>query len=70
MEVSFYAPIELQRITVGVKGMNKCRFLEKFRIPLVTGNGGDFMESERCRLGNEIPLDGCVENCPDFEPVK
>ena len=57
-----------KRIIVGVKGMKKCRFLEQYRIPLVAGDGEDFMESERCRLGNEIPLGGCIENCPDFEP--
>ncbi len=49
--------------------MNKCKFLEHYRIPTVTLNGDDHIESERCRLGNDIPLGGCVENCPDFEPV-
>jgi hypothetical protein len=52
----------------GRKAMNTCKFLEKYRIPTVTLDGNDFIESERCRLGNEIPLGGCVENCPDFEP--
>jgi len=50
--------------------MEKCKFLEKYRIPIVTLKGDDFMESERCRLGNEIPLGGCLENCPDFESRK
>ena len=49
--------------------MIKCKFLEQYRIPTVTLNGGEYMESERCRLGNEIPLGGCLDNCPDFEPV-
>lgn len=48
--------------------MVQCKFLEKYRIPIVTLNGDDFMDSERCRLGNEIPLGGCMEHCPDFEP--
>lgn len=51
------------------KNMIKCKFLEQYRIPTVTLNGGEYMESERCRLGNEIPLGGCLDNCPDFEPV-
>ncbi|HIH29137.1 MAG TPA: hypothetical protein HA260_04975 [Thermoplasmata archaeon] len=50
--------------------MNKCKLIEQYRIPLVSHNGDNFMESERCRLGNDIPLGGCLENCPDFEPVK
>jgi hypothetical protein len=48
--------------------MSTCKFLERYRIPLISGDGAEFMESERCRLGNEIPLGGCLENCPDFEP--
>lgn len=47
--------------------MNKCKFLEHFHVPTVTLDGDAFIESERCRLGNDIPLGGCVENCPDFE---
>jgi len=54
----------------GVKGLIKCKFLERYRVPTVTLDGNDSIESERCRLGNEIPLGGCVENCPDFEPGK
>ena len=33
-------------------------------------NGKEYVESERCKLGNEIPLGGCVAKCPDFEPWK
>ena len=50
--------------------MTKCKFLERYRVPTVTLNGNDYIESERCRLGNEIPLGGCLENCPDFEAGK
>ena len=48
--------------------MRKCRFLEQYRVPTVTVDGEVFIESQRCRLGHEIPLDGCLQNCPDFEP--
>ena len=48
--------------------MTKCKYLEQYRIPTVTLNGKEYVESERCRLGNEIPLGGCLENCADFEP--
>jgi hypothetical protein len=47
--------------------MIKCKFLEQYRIPTVTLNSEEYMESERYRLGNEIPLGGCLDNCPDFE---
>jgi hypothetical protein len=70
VEVYFYADTYLQNMVQGVKGLIKCKFLERYRVPTVTLDGNDYIESERCRLGNEIPLDGCVENCPDFEPGK
>jgi hypothetical protein len=54
----------------GVKGLVVCKFLERYRVPVLTGNGGECFESERCRLGNEIPLGGCVTHCPDYESVK
>lgn len=50
--------------------MNKCKFLEKYRVPTVTLDGDAYIESERCRLGNDIPLGGCLENCSDYEPVQ
>lgn len=50
--------------------MSKCKYLEQYRVPTTTLNGDDFMESERCRLGNDVPVGGCLENCPDFEPGK
>jgi hypothetical protein len=50
--------------------MVNCKFLERYRIPIGSIDGNDFIESERCRLGNEIPLGGCLENCPDFETGK
>lgn len=50
--------------------MNKCRFLEKYRVSTFTLDGAAYVESERCRLGNDIPLGGCVENCSDYEPDK
>jgi hypothetical protein len=40
--------------------MMKCKFLERYRVPTVTLDGKDYVESERYRLGNEIPLDGCL----------
>jgi hypothetical protein len=49
--------------------MSTCRFLERYPTLTVPEGGRDFIESERCRLGNEIHLDGCPENCPDFEPL-
>ncbi|VVB61104.1 Uncharacterised protein [uncultured archaeon] len=49
--------------------MIKCKFLEQYRIPTVTLDGEEHVVSERCRLGNEVPLDGCLEDCPDFESV-
>jgi hypothetical protein len=49
--------------------MTKCKFLEQYRIPTVTLNGEEYVESERCRLGNEIPLGGCLKECPDFEMI-
>jgi len=48
--------------------MIQCKYLEQYRIPTVTLNGEEYVESERCRLGNEISLGGCLDNCPDFEP--
>jgi hypothetical protein len=48
--------------------MSQCKFLERYRVPTVTLDGKDYVQSERCRLGNEIPLGGCLANCPDFEP--
>jgi hypothetical protein len=49
--------------------MRNCRFLEHYRVPMASLDGEIFIESERCRLGNDIPLGGCVENCPDYEPA-
>jgi hypothetical protein len=49
--------------------MIKCKFLEQYRIPTVTLNGSEYVVSERCRLGNEIPLGGCLNDCPDFESL-
>jgi len=49
--------------------MIKCKFLEQYRIPTVTLDGEECVESERCKLGNEIPLGGCLDDCHDFEPI-
>lgn len=48
--------------------MINCKYLEQYRVPTGTLNGKEYAESERCRLGNEIPLGGCLDDCPDFEP--
>ena len=48
--------------------MIHCKYLEKYYIPTGTRDGKEFIKSERCRLCNEIPLGGCLEDCPDFEP--
>ncbi|MBN2600315.1 MAG: hypothetical protein JXA75_07220 [Candidatus Thermoplasmatota archaeon] len=47
-----------------------CKFLERYRVPVLTHSEEVYIESERCRLGNEIPIGGCVTNCPDYEPEK
>lgn len=48
--------------------MNDCRFLESYKIERPTIEGKEFVDSQRCKLGHEIPLDGCVNDCPDYEP--
>jgi hypothetical protein len=45
------------------------KFLEKYNIPTATLDGKEYVKSERCRLGNEIPLGGCLDDCSDFEPI-
>jgi hypothetical protein len=47
--------------------MAQCKHLEKNRIPITTPKVKDYVEHEQCRLGNKIPLGGCLHNCPDFE---
>ena len=50
------------------KEMNDCRFLESYQIEKPTMDGIEYVTSHRCRLGHEIPLDGCLGDCPDYEP--
>jgi len=45
-----------------------CRFLELYQIKEPTADGFRTINSFRCKLGHEIPLSGCPENCPDYEP--
>ena len=47
--------------------MKDCRFLESYQIEKQSLNGIEFVTSYRCKLGHEITLRGCPENCPDYE---
>jgi len=50
--------------------MNECRFLESYKIERPTMGKSEYITSFRCRLGYEIPLEGCIgDKCPDYEPV-
>lgn len=49
--------------------MIKCKFLEQYRIPTFMVKGEEYMERKRCRLGNEIPLGGSLEDPPDFQSI-
>jgi hypothetical protein len=48
--------------------MDNCRFLETKQIKDQTIEGFKTITSYRCKLGHYIPLDGCRDNCPDYEP--
>ena len=48
--------------------LKNCRFLESYEVEKPTLEGPVYVTSQRCRLGHELPLDGCLETCPDYEP--
>jgi len=49
--------------------MIQCRYYEQSYIQHSTIGGKDYVERGMCRLGNEIPLGGCLTDCPDYEPI-
>jgi hypothetical protein len=49
--------------------MIKCKYYRPSHIVHKTMRGKEYVESGMCKLGDEIPLGGCLKDCPDFEPI-
>jgi hypothetical protein len=49
--------------------MIKCKYYEPSHIVHNTMQRKEYVENGICRLGNEIPIGGCSDDCPDFESI-
>ena len=36
----------------------------------ITTHDVEYVKSGKCKLYHEIPMGGCTESCPDFEPIR
>jgi len=50
--------------------MVKCKHYKPTIIEHITTHDVEYVKSEKCKLYHEIPMGGCTESCPDFEPIR